>query len=370
LRLIHRDPKTGRLRLRLETPSDLWRIARLVQPGDRVGASTTRRDPEAPADTPAAQRERRRVWLTLAIEQVEFHGFSRHVRVTGPIIEGPFDLGKHHTLDLAEGDELTVDKAELTSSDRALLDEGIQHRGDHRIVIAAVDWGESTILRVRDRSIEPVAEVNRSISGKRYRDGTGERDRRRYVEELSDLLRREAPQAEAILVAGPGFLKEELARHLIEKEPALKSKIRVYPTAEAGGVGVQELLRSGRASEVLSESVAAQEADLVERLVTALGGGKRAAVGIGEVEEALRAGAVETLLVHESMLRDSRIQPLLDVARAGRGAIFVVRDEGEAGRRLAGLGRIGALLRYDFVPTSGRRRTAGGVAPASSASSR
>ena len=37
VRLIHQDPSTGLLKLRLETPSDLWRVARLVRPGERVG---------------------------------------------------------------------------------------------------------------------------------------------------------------------------------------------------------------------------------------------------------------------------------------------------------------------------------------------
>ena len=54
MRLIRQDPSTGLLKLRLETPSDLWRIARLVRVGEQVGASTTRRDPEAPEETPAA----------------------------------------------------------------------------------------------------------------------------------------------------------------------------------------------------------------------------------------------------------------------------------------------------------------------------
>lgn len=355
MRVLHQDPRTGVLRLRIETPSDLWRVARLIQPHDRVGASTTRRDPEAPADTPSAQRERRRVWLTVDATQVEFHGFSRHVRVTGPIVEGPFDQGRHHTLELEAGDELTIQKPGFTPSDRALLEEGTHHRGDHRIVVASVDWGESTIVRVRDRAIEPVAEVNRSISGKRYREGTGPKDRKAYVAELLGLLERELPSAEALIIAGPGFLKEELSKALIERVPAAKAKVRVYPTAESGGAGVQELFRSGRASEVLSDSVAAQEADLVERLVTALGGA-RAAVGLDEVREAEAQGAVESLLVHEALLREADVQPLLDAVRAGRGQLFVVREDGEPGRRLAALGRIGALLRFDFAPSRPRRR--------------
>ena len=141
MRLLSRDPVTGLHRLRLETPSDLWRISRLVRPGDIVGASTTRRDPEAPADVPGAERTRRWVYLVIRTEQVEFHGFSGHVRLTGPIVEGPFDIGRHHTLDLAEGDDVAILKPTLGAGDRALLDEGLSGKGEPTIVIASVDWG-------------------------------------------------------------------------------------------------------------------------------------------------------------------------------------------------------------------------------------
>src|SRR5208283_1686805 len=131
-----------------------WRVSRLVRAGDRVGASTTRRDPEAPEDTPAAQRERRRVWLVLVAEEVEFHGFTRHVRITGPIVEGPFDIGRHHTLDLTEGDEVSVTKPNWTTGDRTILEEGLERKGDPTILVAAVDWGDSSLVRLRGRSVE------------------------------------------------------------------------------------------------------------------------------------------------------------------------------------------------------------------------
>jgi protein pelota len=363
VRLIHRDAATGRLKLRLETPSDLWRLARLVHPGEIVGASTTRRDPEAPLDVAGAERTRRRVYLAVRAEQIEFHGFSRHVRITGPIVEGPFDIGRHHTLDLGEGDDVTVLKPEPTAADRTLLDEGLAGRGDPTVLIAAVDWGDSSLVRVRGRAIEPVADVRRTIAGKRYEHGQGDRDRSAYVDELVGLVRREGAGATAVLLAGPGFLKEELQRRLAEEDPALKGKVTVVATAESGRVGVDELLRSGRASEVLKGSVAAEEAEVVERLVRSLAGGMRAAVGPAEVAEAVDAGAVETLLVSETALTDPTVASTLDRARAGRGQILVVRDEGEAGHRLAALGRVAAILRYDWVP-SGRLTGSTGASPA------
>ncbi len=352
MRLLHRDAATGLLRLRLESPSDLWRIARLIRPGDVVGGSTTRRDPEAPADVPGAERARRRVWIVVATEQVEFHGFTKHVRVTGPIREGPFDIGRHHTLDLQEGDEVTVLKPSMSASDRVLLDEGIAGTGEPTILLAAVDWGDSSIVRLRGRAIEPVADIKRTIAGKRYEGDQGEKDRKSYAEELVSVLRREGPSATALVVAGPGFLKEEVARRLHEDDPTLAAKVKVYPTAESGRVGVDELLKSGRATETLRGSVAAQEAEFVEHLVRSLARGTRAAVGRREVAEAVEAGAVETLLVLETLLTDPEVIPVLDQARAARARLFIVRQEGENGAKLTGLGGLAAILRYDWVSPS------------------
>jgi protein pelota len=349
VRLLHRDPTTGTLKLRLETPSDLWRIARLVRPGERVGASTTRRDPEAPQEVAGAERTRRRVYLVVRAEQVEFHGFSKHVRITGPIVEGPFDLGRHHTLDLAEGDDVTIAMAEPTAAERALLNEGLEGRGDATIVVAAVDWGDSSLVRVRGRAVEPIADVRRTIAGKRFDRGQGEKDRSAYLEELRALVEREAGAANAVVLAGPGFLKEALARRLAETDPDLAKRLKVYPTSEGGRVGVDELLRSGRASEVLRSSVAAEEAEVVEQLVQAVAGGRRAAVGRREVAEALDAGAAETVLVNETLLADPEVVRILDRSRSSRARLFVVRADDPPGKRLSGLGDIAAILRYDWT---------------------
>jgi protein pelota len=353
VRLLSQDPTTGLLRLRLETPSDLWRIARLVKPGERVGASTTRRDPEAPADVAGAERARRRVFLVIRAEQIEFHGFSKHVRLTGPILEGPFDIGRHHTLDLTEGDEVAVTKAGLTVAERSILEEGLAHKGEPTILVAAVDWGDSSFVRLRGRAIEPVADVRRTIAGKRFEPGQGAKDRNAYREELRALVEREGADAQAVVVAGPGFLKEELARELAEKAPLIAKKLRVYPTAEAGRTGIDELLRSGRATEVLRGTVAAEEAEAVEHLVRALATGVRAAVGAREVAEAVEAGAAETVLVLEDRVPDPAIGVILEKLPSSRATLLVVRSEGESGARLAGLGGIGAVLRYDW--TSERR---------------
>lgn len=349
MRLIRRDPKSGEVRLRVETPSDLWRLSRLIHEGEKVGASTTRRDPEVPAETSAAERSRRRVWLAVRAEAIDFHDFTQHVRVTGPIVEGPFDIGRHHTLDIDLGEEVAIFKEQLSPSDRAILDEGTHHRGDPSVLIAAVDWGDSSLVRLHGRALEPVVDLRRTIAGKQYAPGQGNKDRDAYLDELEGLLRREGKEATSIALAGPGFLKEIIAQRIGQSDPAVRRKITIYSTGASGRIGVDELLRSGRAAEALQGAAAAEEAALVEKLVDGLAGGTRSAVGLAEVRDAVEGGAVETLLCSESLLKDGEVNRVLEAARAGQGRLFIVRDEDAAGRRLKGLGGIGAILRYDWT---------------------
>ncbi len=350
MRILFQDPKTGLLRLRLETPSDLWRVSRLVLPGDRVGSVTSRRDPEAPSDTPAGQRDRRTIFLTVRVEAVEFHEFTGHVRVMGPIVEGPFDIGRHHTLDLEEGSEVALTKDELTASDRTILDEGKRAVDEPQVLIVCADWSDSAVVRVRGRSFSVVDERSRVGGGKydRVRSSSREKDRESFLEEVLAVLQPELARSQAVVVSGPGFFKEELAKRIASLSPPPKGRVAIFPTAEAGLSGVHELLRSGKAEEVLASSMAAREAVEVERLVHALGKEGGAALGAHELKGAIEAGAVETLLILDGKLRDPTSAALLTAARDAKTALLVVRGDGAAGKQLAGLGGVGAVLRYPW----------------------
>ena len=88
--------------------------------------------------------------------------------------------------------------------------------------------------------------------------------------------------------------------------------------------------------------------------------------------EAVQGGAVETLLIGEESLRDPAVMTVLDQARAGRGKVLIVREEGEAGRRLHGLGDSGRCP-VRLGPTGPRTPSArtrrGSPGPASRSSS-
>src|SRR6266571_1181018 len=87
MRVLHLDPKTGEIKVRVENADDLWHLHNLVLPGDLVRASTYRRE-EVKTDKVRPERgEKVRVTLTIRVESVEFQAFSDRLRITGVIVE-------------------------------------------------------------------------------------------------------------------------------------------------------------------------------------------------------------------------------------------------------------------------------------------
>jgi protein pelota len=70
------------------------------------------------------------------------------------------------------------------------------------------------------------------------------------------------------------------------------------------------------------------------------------AYGEKEVQEAVELGAVEQVLIADTLLRDENITKLIEKAEAMRAVIVILSSGFEPGERLVALGGIAALLRY------------------------
>jgi protein pelota len=70
------------------------------------------------------------------------------------------------------------------------------------------------------------------------------------------------------------------------------------------------------------------------------------AYGRSEVRKAIEYGAVEQVLIADTLLHDKEILHLIQEAETTRAAIVVLSSGFEPGERLIALGGIAALLRY------------------------
>ena len=341
MRVLHRDPKTGEIKVRVENADDLWHLHNLVQPGDLVRASTYRREDVKTDKVRPERGEKVRVTLTIRVEGVEFQAFSDRLRITGVIVEGPQDLGRHHTLNVAVEDVLSIIKTWRPHELRR-IDESVAAAQKPLVAFVSLDDEEALLAHLRQYGVRELATIRAPAHGKMFPTGDAQAD---FFKEIGAKLR-SMEIGEALVVVGPGFTREAFVEHLKAHEPALAAKVHVHGTAHAAMQGIQEALKAGVGAKVFGESRVGYETQLVEKLLEAIATNRPCAYGVAEVGEAVDAGAVETLLVSDAVVRDAGVEELMRAVESARGSVVVVSRHHEAGQKLEALGGIAALLRF------------------------
>jgi len=331
MRVLHRDPKTGEIKMRVENPDDLWHLHNLLLPGDLVRASTTRRE-EVKSDKVRPERgEKVRVTLTIRVEGVEFQAFSDRLRITGVIVEGPQDLGRHHTLNVGVEDVLSIIKT-WKVHELHRIDEAVAAAQKPLVAFLSLDDEEALIAQLRQYGVRELASIRAPGHGKMFPSGDA---RTVFLEDILNSLRT-TEIGEALVVVGPGFTREAFVEFLKARDPALA----------AGMQGIQEALKAGVGAKVFGESRVGYETALVEKLLEALATDRPNAYGPAEVQEAADAGAIETLLVSDAVVRNPGIEEVMRTVESARGTVVLVSRHHEAGQKLEALGGIAALLRF------------------------
>jgi len=341
MRVLHRDPKMGEIKVRVENADDLWHLHNLVLPGDSVRASTYRRE-EVKTDKVRPERgEKVRVTLTIRVEGVEFQPFSDRLRLTGVIVEGPQDLGRHHTLNIAVDDVLSVIKTWRPHELRR-IDEAAAAAQKPLVAFLSLDDEEALVAQLRQYGVHELATIRAPGHGKMFPSGDA---RSVFFDDILTKLRMTAI-GEALVVVGPGFTRDAFLEFLKARDAGLASKVHSHGTAHAGMQGIHEALKAGVGAKVFGDSRVGYETRLVERLLEAIATDNPCAYGPAEVGEAVDAGAVETLLVSDAVVRDPGIEEMMRAAESARGTVVLVSRHHEAGQKLEALGGIAALLRF------------------------
>ena len=352
MRIADRETAEGgreRITVVPESLDDLWHLTYVLEPGDAVSGDTTRRiqrDDDMTRDT-GGQREP--MWIELSVEDVEFAKFANRLRVGGEIAACSREdqLGFHHTFNVEEHDEITVEKVwQVDQLER--LEEAVESAEQPDVAIATVEEGEAHVHTVAQYGVEERATITGTTGKGEYARGRDE-----LFEELAAILKR--LDVEAIILAGPGFTKRDALEHIEDDAPEAAEKIQVVDTASVGDRGVHEVLKRGAVDRIQTETRISKEAEYIDELMERIAEGAKAAYGIDEVARAAEYGATETLLVLDERLRAERAgegdwerdvnDVISDVERQG-GEVVVFSHEFDPGQQLGNLGGIAALLRY------------------------
>lgn len=342
MKILHQDAGSNEIKLLPETLDDLWHLFNLVDERDLVFATTFRRKEDKSDKLRPDRVEKIRMRLGLRVQKVEFNEIDDTLRILGVIEHGPQDMGEHHTLMISTGDALSIVKPEWKMQHFDRIKRAVASSEKPSIVFVAIEDTEAVIAVAREYGLKEHATITRNPGGKMYESKSNEMDfLDEVVGKLEHLLR-----DEPLIVLGPGFVKEALAKRVREKLPQAAQSMIVQHTGQAGMAGINELMKSGTGAKVLDDSRMVKETRLMERLFSEIGKDGAFAYGDEQVTTASQAGAIEILLVLDKKLRSAPVDSLLRSVESSRGEFMIVSSRHEAGRRLESLGGIAAILRY------------------------
>ncbi len=326
----------GEIRLFPETLDDLWHLSHLVGPGDLVFA-TTFRSVEAATDKIRPEKvEKRPVRLGIRVEKVEFHQHTIRLRIAG-VIESGVDVSSHHTFNVEPGYEISVIKR-WRSFDCERLRRAVDASAYGVVHVASVEEGETQIYRLRQFGPEWVTTI--TIGSSKGADTSARSVLFEKTLEALELV------TGPLVVAGPGFVKEEFADHVRKHAPDLAERMLVAETRRIGRGAVQEVIGQGILDRLLGDLHLAREVRLMDEVLLRIATEGAVTYGINDLRRAINYGAVETVLVTDTLLRDEKAVGLAEQAEYVGASVVILSTEFEPGERLEALGGAAALLRY------------------------
>lgn len=344
--------KRGRaVRIRVDFEEDLWTLKTLIRPGDLITARTLRdvkmRD--------GGYKERRLITVKLRVNKVEFQAFTGRLRVSGVIVEGPEDFGvrgRYHSLTISLGNVIVVEREGGWS--RRELERMASSGPRGRALLVAIDYEEYALAVISSHGYKVLLEDNLRLPGKD--DPSREEVLSRRLSELSRAVVEEASRhsAKVLVVVGPGDLKRRLKDLILGLLDGVKV---VVDDASMGGLaGILEALRREKVIESLKEYYIVEAEEVMSEFMKLVASNPgKVAYGVRDVASTTLMGAVDKLVIVDSMLRlegeDLRlVEAILDKAEAHKGRIVIIPEDTPVGERVRGLGGVIAVLRYPIPP--------------------
>jgi len=150
-----------------------------------------------------------------------------------------------------------------------------------------------------------------------------------------------------ILVGGPGHTKNEFVDGSYLNQELKDKVIAVQDLSYTGEFGLQELVEKSK--DNLADELITEEKEIMNKFLDILSKDTgKAAYGEKEVLEALKMGAVETLLISEEV-EDKKSEEFEKKAEDTGATVRIISTETREGVQLKDLGGIAAILRFAIV---------------------
>lgn len=348
MKILHKDLREGKFKLQIDNNDDVWLISQIVDSGDLVSGQTFRKIKIG--DSENAESVKKKMYIEIEIDRVEFARNSKMLKLIGKVTQGPEDipLGSFHSLNVDPDSTITIKKNEWMKFQLMRLDEA-EKNTDRRVMLVACDRNHAIIAKMTGQGFEIISELKGDSQKKMMDEAKGKDFFFELISTISEYAKHH--KISQIVIGTPDFWRKHIQEEIKDKE--LGNKIIFGLCYSVSNSGLNELLKRPEVKEALHKDRAIKEVEAVENLLTEISKEALAAYGFKQVKSAVENGAVKTLLITDEFMTKKREQNafgevdyLMRTADNMKADIIIISSEHEGGKKLDGLGGIGALLRY------------------------
>ncbi len=243
--------------------------------------------------------------------------------------------------------------------DKKFVTEGIRDMiaSEDIFGLIVLDRRDATLAVLRGKSFKVIQKTHSEVPGKFRAGGQSsmrfqrvrEDSKREHFKKVAEMINEHflnMPGLKGIILGGPeitvvDFLNQEYITGDVQK------KILGYkPLSYTEEFGIEELI--DKAQDLLGEAEVSDEKKIMQKFFDLLN--KREKIvdyGYDAVKKKLEAGAVDTILVSET-LEDEKIEELEDLAKKFSTNFKIISIDTREGVQLREIGKVAAILRYEI----------------------
>jgi peptide chain release factor subunit 1 len=223
--------------------------------------------------------------------------------------------------------------------------------------LIVIDARDAAMALLKGKAIVPLVKTHSHVPGKFKAGGQSsvrfQRNReiavKEHFQKVAEIMKDQFFTMEGlkgILVGGPGPTKYEFVDSAYITADLKKKILAIKDLSYTEEFGLQELV--DRSQDVLAEEEIADEKKIMGRFLELLATKQnQVAYGEAEVKRTLELGAVDTLLLSES-LDDAKIDEFEGAAKRFGTTVKIISVDTREGAQLRDLGKFGAILRYEI----------------------
>lgn len=351
MKIIFRNLKKGEIKVKAENLDDLWTLSNIIDKGDLIKSRTIRKIKLERDTERKSAIIKKPVVLSVEVEKIDFAKYSDSLRASGKIIEAPEDIPKssYHTIEIKENSIILIKKSKWFSYQIKKLEEASKEIKS-KILICVFDREEASFAILKRYGYDFLTDLYGDVQKKQMEEKKESIFYKQIIKQIQDYHKKY--DLKHIILASPAFWKE----YLLKEMPEELKKITTQATcSDTGKKGIEEVLKRPEVISVLKQEQTIKEVSLVEELLKEIAKNKIAVYGIKETKKAAEYGAIKILLVTDDLIHKLRqednfeeLDKIMKLVDSTKGEVHIISIEHEPGKKLKGIGGIGAILRYQI----------------------